>query len=71
MLVIFLFLFFGGVVFLCIRDIGINRNVTWFLSFQNTVLNVILIIANTIPHFVSFHLQKNFIRKILFLISIL
>ena len=67
MVVTFLFL----VTFLSIRGIDINRNVTWFLSFQNTVLNVILIIANTIPHIVSFHLQKNFMKKLLLFTSIL
>lgn len=59
------------VTYLSIRGIDINRNVTWLLSFPNTVLNVILIIANTIPHIVSFHLQKNFMKKLLLLTSML
>lgn len=58
------------VTFFSIRGTDINRNVTWFLPFQNTVLNVILIIANTITHMVSFFLQKNFMRKLLLFISI-
>ena len=58
-------------IFLSIRDTDINRNVTCSLSFQNTVLKVILIIANTIPLIVSFNLSKNFLRKLLLFISTL